>query len=161
MFDAVHVGAFPTKTRYPLLERGNGLFGDGEILQDKIIKNTKHLLYRFIAPKEKSELRETVDTTHGAAVHMMLELQGEGCKEKNVKECNRNLLTNVIPFMTRSVTTNSVANNLNYEKAMFKVNWDPIPLPPTLYQKSKKEPIGKKCYVPFDCLSNLTVLRQF
>ena len=55
VFDDVHVGAFPTKTGYPLLGKEKGLFGDGKISHDKIIKSTKQLLYRFITLKDKSE----------------------------------------------------------------------------------------------------------
>jgi len=65
VFNAVHIGAFPTNTGYPLLGK-KGLLGDGEILYDKIVKNTKHLLYQYVTPQDKGEFHETVEATHGA-----------------------------------------------------------------------------------------------
>ena len=113
VFGAVHCDAFPTKAGYPLLGK-KVLFGDGEILYDKIIKNiTKRLLYQFVTTQDKGKLHETVDATHGAAGRTMLELEGEGCDERIVIQCNRRLLTNVISFITLSATSNCVANNLN------------------------------------------------
>ena len=98
VFNAVHMGAFLTKAGYPLLGKKKGLFNDSEILHDKIVKNAKHLLYRFITPQDRGEFHETVDATHG-----VLSVTCLNWKEKVVmKELLKYATSDSSPMLFRS-----------------------------------------------------------